>query len=200
MAASANQSVVSGAGGPTKPIQVMDFSIATPIDVARATETLCGSPQMFHMMLGKFEDMTFLQLMKLIADSVDAARDADPSKPEEYFKKMKEIMEPAHQLKSPAGYIGASHIHYACYFIQEHFVFHRYDKMMEYYPTLLEAAVNFRIVSRQILAKNEGKLIPSLLLNLGKTYVLDPKHETIPMAQGYRIVKDNGEYYALKGS
>jgi HPt (histidine-containing phosphotransfer) domain-containing protein len=60
MAASANQSVVSGAGGPTKPIQVMDFSIATPIDVARATETLCGSPQMFHMMLGKFEDMTFL--------------------------------------------------------------------------------------------------------------------------------------------
>lgn len=139
--------------GPTKPIQVMDFEIVTPIDIKRATETLCGSSQMFYMMLGKFEDMTFLQLMKLIADHVDAAAvGADPSKEEEYKNYMLEIMEPAHQLKSPAGYIGASHIHYACYFIQEHYLAGRYAQMMEYYPTLLEAAVNFRIVSRELLA------------------------------------------------
>jgi len=68
-------------------------------------------------------------------------------------------MEPAHQLKSPAGYIGASHIHYACYFIQEHFLFDRFTQMMEYYPTLIEAAVNFRIVSRQLLAQHESKSI-----------------------------------------
>jgi hypothetical protein len=105
------------AAGPPKPIQVMDFDISTPIDIARATETLCGSAQMFYMMLGKFEDMTFLKLMKDMADNVDKSKGADPSNAEEFKKKMLEIMEPAHQLKSPAGYIGAGHIHYACYFI-----------------------------------------------------------------------------------
>lgn len=50
----------------------MDFDISSPIDVKRATETLCGNPAMFYMMLSKFEDMTFLSLMKAIADAVDA--------------------------------------------------------------------------------------------------------------------------------
>ena len=58
----------------------------------------------------------------------------------------------AHSLKGASGYIGASHLHYACYFIQEHFHNDRFKEMMEYYPTLLEAAVEFRIYSRQILA------------------------------------------------
>jgi HPt (histidine-containing phosphotransfer) domain-containing protein len=82
----------------------MDFDVTTPIDVKRATETLCGNPAMFYMMLSKFEDMTFLNLMGLIADAVTAGD-------------MKHMMEHAHTLKSPAGYIGASHVHYACYFI-----------------------------------------------------------------------------------
>ena len=62
---------------------MMDFDISTPIDVKRATETLCGSPQMFYMMLSKFEDMTFLQLMQKEADAIDAGDH-------------KEIMEHAH--------------------------------------------------------------------------------------------------------
>ena len=41
----------------------MDFDISHPIDVKRAIETLCGNPQMFYMMLEKFENMTFLNLM-----------------------------------------------------------------------------------------------------------------------------------------
>jgi hypothetical protein len=65
-------------------------------------------------------------------------------------------MHDAHQLKSPAGYIGAANIHYACYFIQEHHAYKRYKEMLEYYPTLVEAAVEFRIYSRIILAKNQG--------------------------------------------
>jgi hypothetical protein len=58
--------------------------------------------------------------------------------------------------------------------------------MMEYYPTLLEACVTFRIYSRQIIAMKNGK-----------EYVLDSAHETIPMAEGFRIVKDRKEYYVL---
>lgn len=110
----------------TKQISVMDFSIETPIDIKRATETLCGNPNMFYMMLSKFEDMTFLNLMQKIADAVDKAEGADPSKTEEYEKIYHDIFDPVHTLKSPAGYIGASHIHYACYFIQEHYVYKRY--------------------------------------------------------------------------
>ena len=87
-----------------KPIPVMDFDISTPIDVKRGTETLCGNPAMFYMMLSKFEDMTFMNLMGACADAVDA-------------NDMKGLMDNAHQLKSPAGYIGGSHVHYACYFI-----------------------------------------------------------------------------------
>ena len=63
------------------------------------------------------------------------------------------MKEAAHSLKGSSGYIGASHIHYACYFIQEHFIFERFPQMMEYYPTLLEAAVEFRIYSRKLLAE-----------------------------------------------
>ncbi len=99
---------------------------------------------MFYAMLSKFEDMTFLHLMKEIAKGVDQGD-------------LEKVMQDAHQLKSPAGYIGASQIHYACYFLQEHYVYNRFKEMMEYYPTLLEAAVEFRIHSRHLLAEREGK-------------------------------------------
>lgn len=49
----------------------MDFDISSPIDVKKAIETLCGSPDMFYTMLSKFEDMTFLHLMGEIAKAVD---------------------------------------------------------------------------------------------------------------------------------
>ena len=58
-------------GEAPRPIQVMDFDISTPIDVKKATETLCGSPVMFYTMLSKFEDMTFLNMMQEIAKGVD---------------------------------------------------------------------------------------------------------------------------------
>jgi len=43
--------------------------------------------------------------------------------------------------------------------------------MMEYYPTLLEAAVEFRIHSRILLAQRDGTFLPLLILKyIGKTY------------------------------
>ncbi len=56
---------------PPRPIQVMYFDFSTPIDIKKATETLCGSPFMFYTMLSKFEDMTFLNLMQEIANGID---------------------------------------------------------------------------------------------------------------------------------
>ena len=90
---------------------------------------------MFYMMLEKFEDMSLIECMTNLANDID----------EMNFLKMKND---AHSLKGASGYICASHVYYACYFIQEHYVFSRYKEMLEYYPTLVEAAVEFRIFSR----------------------------------------------------
>lgn len=56
-----------------KPIQVTDFDVSSPIDEKKATEILCGNSNMFYMMLAKFEEMTFMQLMQQIADAVNEA-------------------------------------------------------------------------------------------------------------------------------
>ena len=77
-----------------------------------------------------------------------------------------EVKESIHKLKSTSGYVGASHIHYACYFMQDHFLKNEFQTMMEYYPTLIEACVTFRVFSRQKIAE----------LN-GTHYEIDPVHE-----------------------
>ena len=120
----------------------MDTS--TPIDIDLAIQGLGGEPQIFYMMLGNLEGMTLNQTMKNIILPFEQ-------------KKYEEMKNLAHSLKGASGYIGASRIHYACYFIQEHFVFERYDKMLEYYPSLVEAAIEFKIHSRKIIAKFKGK-------------------------------------------
>ena len=55
-------------------------------------------------MLEKFEGMSLMTCLETIKKSVE----------EEDFKQMKEG---AHALKGSSGYIGASHLHYSCYFI-----------------------------------------------------------------------------------
>lgn len=68
-------------------------------------------------------------------------------------------------------------------------MFDRNQEVLEYYPTLLEAAVGFRIYSRKLLAKIQGV-----------SYEINPEHEKIPIAEGYSIVKDplTKNYFALK--
>jgi len=90
------------------PITVLDMDVSFPIDVKKATETLGGSSDMFYMMLDKFEDMSLIDSMTRIAKDVE-------------IKDFKEMKNDAHSLKGSSGYIAASHIHYACYFIQEHY-------------------------------------------------------------------------------
>ena len=68
-----------------------------------------------------------------------------------------ELKDLAHNLKGASGYIGASNVHYQCYFIQEHYVFKRIEEMWKYYPGLVEAVIEFRVFSRQLLAKHKSK-------------------------------------------
>jgi uncharacterized protein YjgD (DUF1641 family) len=75
---------------------VTDFDISLPVDEKEATKILCGNTNMFFTMLGKFEDMTFLELMQKIAEAIDDAANTDPNDPKLYKEKMKAIMDPAH--------------------------------------------------------------------------------------------------------
>ena len=54
------------------------FNLSAPIDEEMALQTLCGSEQMFYMMLNKFEGMTFLEGMNRLAEAIDDMRFFDP--------------------------------------------------------------------------------------------------------------------------
>ncbi len=151
---------------------MVNLDIATPMDYKEQIKNL-GDPRIYFKILSRFEEMSLFQETNELVRYVNE-------------KNYHEIKESVHKLKSTAGYVGASHIHYACYYMQDHFLKDEIESMMEYYPTLLEACVTFRVYSRKIIA----------MMN-NQEYIIDPSHETIPMADGFRLVKDRGEYYVL---
>ena len=79
-------------------------------------------------------------------------------------KDYEDLKDKAHTLKGPSSYIGAGKLSYACYYIQYHFVENNYPLMMEYYPCVVEAAIEFKIYSRKIIAENESKLGKTMFL------------------------------------
>jgi len=80
----------------------MDTS--TPIDIDLAIVGLGGEPSIFYMMLANLENMTLNPTMRDIVPAYDG-------------RKLKEMKDLAHSLKGASGYIGASRLHYVCYFI-----------------------------------------------------------------------------------
>lgn len=68
------------------------------------------------------------------------------------------IKQKAHALKGSSSYIGAGRLHYVCYYIQDHYILKNYQKMIDYYPSLVEAAVEFKIYSKMIIAKYKNKV------------------------------------------
>ena len=80
------------------------MDVKTPIDIKVAVEGLGGVPQIFYNMLGKFEDMTLNEHMQKIIPEFEA-------------NKYNDMMLTAHSLKGACGYIGASRLHYVCWFI-----------------------------------------------------------------------------------
>lgn len=62
------------------------------------------------------------------------------------------IKQKAHILKGASSYIGASHLHYVCYYIQDHYHNKRFQKMIDYYPSLIEAAIEFKKYSKLMIA------------------------------------------------
>ena len=62
----------------------------------------------------------------------------------------------AHIIKGSCGYIGVSKLHYSAYFMQYYYMCSNYDMMLKYYPSVVESAIEFKVVSEWLIAKKEG--------------------------------------------
>ena len=124
-----------------------------PIDMQKAVQLLGGNTRLFYNMLGKLESMSLVPSMKGIADAMVA---------EDYL----DMKAKAHSLKGASGYIGASNVHYSCFQIQAQFEAKNFPGMIEYYPMLVESAIEFKIACRTILAENKGKFKATVVLTL----------------------------------
>lgn len=56
--------------------------------------------------------------------------------------------------------------------------------MMEYYPSLVEAAIEFRVYHRKLIA-----------LNNGERYDVTPEHQTCVHSKKFRLIKDQSTNY-----
>jgi HPt (histidine-containing phosphotransfer) domain-containing protein len=76
----------------------------SPIDMPDAIEGLGGDESIFFMMLGNLEEMS---LNQVLTDIIPAFENRD-------YPNMKAL---AHSLKGASAYIGASRLHYVCFYI-----------------------------------------------------------------------------------
>ena len=120
------------------------MNIATPIDEEFAIKGLGGDKSIFLMMLAKLEDMTLMPVMENFVPAYDAANHL-------------ELKSLGHSLKGASAYIGASRLHYICFFIQQYYVINDFEQVINYYPCLVEAAIEFRTYSRKLIAEGNSK-------------------------------------------
>lgn len=83
-----------------------------------------------------------------------------------------------------SAYAGASRVTDTCYWMQYYYIEGENQKMMDLYPQLVEHVVEFRVYHRQVVAKYKGE-----------NYVPEPEHETIDIANGYRLIKEGEMKY-----
>ena len=62
-------------------------------------------------------------------------------------------------LKESCGYIGASYLHFTCFHILEQWIAGNHSGMLDFYPLLVECAIDFKIESRKVLATHNGKCL-----------------------------------------
>ncbi len=65
-------------------------------------------------------------------------------------KDFAQIKNKAHALKGATGYVGASRVHYCCWRMQDLFTNEKNEEMCEYYPTLIEYCLEFKVHSRYL--------------------------------------------------
>ena len=125
-------------------IKVVNLDISKPIDIETSIGNLNGNKKLYFNMLAKLEGVYINKCMEQIASSI-ASND--------WIK----IKMATRVLKGASGYIGASKIHYACFYILEASKGNDYERMLEYYPFLVEAVIEYKRYSRRVLANYKCK-------------------------------------------
>ena len=113
----------------------MDLNTTTPIDFKTPLHHICGNINLFYMMLGRLERMSLHLNMINMASAVEK-RD---------FNLMKSL---AITIRGASGYVGASRVYYACYFIEQAFSEKDQGLMIERYPRLVETVIEIKRYSR----------------------------------------------------
>ena len=68
--------------------------------------------------------------------------------------------------------------------------------MLEYYPSLVEAAIEFKVHSRKLLAEKDGKYLFNLISITGKSFSALPEHETCDyLEEEFKLIKDEETGY-----
>jgi HPt (histidine-containing phosphotransfer) domain-containing protein len=98
-----------------------------------------GGEIQFYKMVEKLEDMVLNKTMQEIVSPIENHQ-------------WDEIKQKAHVIKGASSYIGACHLHYVGFYIQDHYYKKKYQKMIDYYPSLVEAAIEYKKYSKVILA------------------------------------------------
>ena len=68
-----------------------------------------------------------------------------------------QVSKASEKLKSASEVVGAGRLHYACYYIVLAFNLHDPEGIVQRYPLLIEAAVEFKKYSRRFMAEYKGK-------------------------------------------
>ena len=68
------------------------------------------------------------------------------------------MMEQLSSMKGAAGYIGASRLFYACDIMKTYYKMGNEAKMLESYPGVIEAVIEFKVYSRQVICANQNKI------------------------------------------
>ena len=63
----------------------------------------------------------------------------------------------AFSLKTSCGLNGASRLYNMCYFTEYHFKENNFEMILEYYPCIVEAAIEYKIYSRKMIADYKSK-------------------------------------------
>ena len=81
--------------------------------------------------------------------------------------------------------------------MQEEYLRENFKKVLEYYPTLVEHTIYFKVYSKKIIAEYKSKA--RCLMFIDEKFSITPDSEQLCLAEDYRIQKRDGKYYCLKG-
>mmetsp|Transcript_40290 Transcript_40290/g.38760 ORF Transcript_40290/g.38760 Transcript_40290/m.38760 type:complete len:179 (+) Transcript_40290:1-537(+) len=162
---------------PKPVVKVRNLDATQIVDMNGALDILGGMTNIFFKMLSTFEEISKLnENLEEIAKGLEAN---DTTR----------MKDGAHRIKGSSGYVGASRLHFATFYIHNCWEVDNndYDGMIKYYQSTVESAIEFKVYSRQFLAEHQGT-----------TYQFDEKDVEVYIARGYSLVPVKNKYLCIR--